>query len=184
MNIKARLNTASLNNAIEQIEQFKKQLQIKLESFVSELAEVGISIAEQNILVEENGQMVDRSNLVTFTKDVSPTATGATCIVVATPTPYTTTWKQSKNGKKVLTAQVNPLLMAEFGSGVHALEGWKGSFPSETAKKNVAHGAWAWYDEQGGKHISSGNVPTRPLYKAKQEMINQIREVATRVFGA
>jgi hypothetical protein len=183
MNIDARLNTRSINNAIEQIERFKKELQTKLAQFVSELAEVGIEIAKQNIRVEEDGVMVDRSGLVQFSKDVSTTVDGVQCIIVATPTPYVTHWKRSKEGKEVLSAEVNPLLMAEFGSGVNAIDGHAGTFPSETAKKNVAHGSWAWYDTQGGKHISTGNTPTRPLFKAKQEMENQIREIAQRVFS-
>ena len=182
MKINARLNTTSINNAIEQIEQFKKELQVKLELFVSELAEVGIEVAKRNILVEEDGQMIDRSNLVTFSKQVDATATGATCIIIATATPYVTSWKKSKAGKDVLTAQVNPLLMAEFGSGTFATGEWRGSFPSPTAKKNAERGAWAWYDVQGGKHHSVGNAPTRPLLKARQEMEQQILEVAERVF--
>lgn len=183
MRIEARLNTNDINNAIEQIDQFKKNLQAKLELFVTELAEIGIEVAKHNIIVEEDGQNIDRSGLVEFTKETNATDTGATCIVTALPTPYITQWKRSKEGKDVLTAQVNPLLMAEFGSGANAIEGHKGTFPSATAKKNVAHGTWVWYDVNGNKHYSSGNVPSRPLYKAKLEMENQIREVAQRVFG-
>lgn len=182
MKINARLKTSSINNAISEIERFKKELTSKLELFVSELAEVGIEVAKHNIFVEEDGQMIDRSNLVQFSKDVEASVTGATCIVIATPTPYTTSWKKSKDGKEVLTAQVNPLLMAEFGSGIYAGER-RGSFPSPTAEKNAKRGHWAWYDVQGGKHHSSGNVPSRPLLKAKEEMENQIRQVAESVFG-
>ena len=182
MRINARLRTSDINNAIEQIEQFKRALQLKLETFVSELAEVGIEIAKQNILVEEDGNIIDRSGYVQFSKEVSPSTTGATCIILATASPYVTSWKRSKKGKDILTAQVNPLLMAEFGSGANAIGDHKGTFPSETAKKNVAHGTWAWYDVQGNKHYSSGNTPSRPLYKAKIEMEEQIIEVAKRVF--
>lgn len=182
MVINARLNTRDINKAIKQIEQFEKDLRAKCELFMSELAEIGISVAKRNILVEENGNMIDRSGYVEFSKDVSPTVTGATCIIVPTPTPYITEWKRTKNGKKILKAEVNPLLMAEFGSGAFALDGRKGTFPSETAAANVAHGSWAWYDVGGTKHVSTGNVPSRPLFKAKQEMVDQIRAVAERVF--
>lgn len=183
MKIKAKLNTTDIKNAIEKIEEFKRELLAKLNDFVEQLSEIGIETAKQNILVEENGQMIDRSGLVEFSKETTITETGATCIVLAMPTPYITTWKRSKDGKKVLSAEVNPLLMAEFGSGTKAIDGHAGTFPSETAKKNVAHGSWAWYDEQGGKHVSIGNAPSRPLYKAKLEMENQIIEVAKRVFS-
>ena len=183
MKIHVGLNSKDISNAIRQIEQFKNDLLSKMELFCNELAEVGIEVAKQNIIVEEDGVPVDRSNLVTFSKELSPSVDGATCIVIPSVTPYVTKWKRSKNGKKVLTAEVNPLLMAEFGSGAKAIDGHRGTFPSETAKKNAAHGSWAWYDTKDIKHVTVGNAPSRPIYKAKLEMEQQIAEVAERVFN-
>lgn len=181
--INVKLSTSGINNAIKEIEKFKKDLNAKLERFVSLLADVGIEIAKHNILVEENGSIIDRSDHVEFTKDVNIAADGVKCIIVATASPYVTQWKKSKNGKNVLSAQVNPLLMAEFGSGANAIDGHAGTFPSATAKKNVSHGSWAWYDLDGNKHVTTGNVPSRPLFKAKEEMVNQILTIAKSVFG-
>ena len=179
--INIRLNSNDINGAISEIEKFKQEITSKLERFVSELADVGIEVAKQNIFVEEDGNMIDRSNLVTFTKELDANATGATCIIIATPTPYITQWKKSKEGKDVITASVNPLLMAEFGSGAYAIDGHRGTFPGQ---KNAFKDHWVWYDVQGVKHYSSGNTPTRPLFKAKLEMEQQIANIAMIVFGA
>lgn len=180
MKINASLNKRDITDAINKIKWYQSYLQWKMEQFVSELAEVGIEIAKQNILVEEDGVLKDRSNLVEFTKDVSGSVEGVTCIVTALPQPYTTYWKQSKNGKKMYSAQVNPLLMAEFGSGAKAIDGHRGTFP---AQRNAFRDHWVWYDLDGEKHYSSGSEPSRPLFKAKQEMEQQILTVAKRVFG-
>lgn len=182
-NISVKLNANDISKAINALEEYKERLQWKSEIFVERLADVGIKVAKQNILVEDNGVVVDRSGLVYFEKDVASSVDGATCIVVPYSNPYITVWKRSENGKELLTAEVDPLLMAEFGSGANAIDGHKGTFPSETAKDNVAHGAWAWFDEGGVKHVSTGNVPSRPIYNAKEEIVRQIQNIAKEVFS-
>lgn len=178
-----RVSLDGIDAAIKMLDDYIERLQWKCELFVQKLADVGINVAKQNILVEDDGVMVDRSDLVYFEKDVASSVDGAVCIVVPYSNPYISTWKKSKNGTDILSAEVDPLLMAEFGSGAHAIEGHRGTFPSATAQKNAAHGSWAWYDEGGVKHISTGNVPSRPIYKAKEEMLQQIENVAIEVFS-
>ena len=182
-NIRVKLSVDSIDNAISKLEDYKERLQWKAEIFVQRLADVGINVAKQNILVEDNGVIVDRSNLVYFEKNLASSIDGAVCIIVPFSTPYISTWKKSSNGDEVLSAEVDPLLMAEFGSGANAIDGHKGTFPSATAKENVAHGSWAWYDESGVKHISTGNTPSRPIYEAKEEIFKQIKLIATEVFS-
>ena len=69
--------------------------------------------------------------------------------------------------------------MAEFGSGAYAIGGAQGTFPNQ---KHAMHPPWYWTDMSGKMHRSYGNEPSRPLYKAKLEMEQQITEVAERVF--
>ena len=181
-NIRIKLNADSINNAIKELEDYKKRLQWKCEQFVDRLADVGIKYAKQHILVEDNGVIVDRSDLVYFEKELASNIDGAVCIVVPYSNPYLSAWKRSAESEEVLTAEVDPLLMAEFGSGAYAVDGHAGTFPSSTAKDNVAHGSWAWFDEGGVKHYSKGNTPSRPIYNAKEEIRQQIELVAAEVF--
>ena len=176
MKINVRLNSKDISTAINQVEQYKVDLMAKLELFVSELADIGIRVAQENIKVEYDGDILNFGNFVTFQKDVSTGSEEATCILIAEGQPYIKEWIGG-------SALVNPLLMAEFGSGNYAIDGWKGSFPSPTAKEHTEKPPWFWKDVDGNTHKSYGNEPSRPLYKATVEMENQIREVAERVFS-
>lgn len=172
MKINARLNSRSITEAINKIKWYQSDLQWKLEKFVSELAEVGIKVARENTFVEYDEQYINRGDLLEFSKDISVANNITTCTLYATAQTYTKEWKGGM-------AQVNPLLMAEFGSGAKAIEGHRGTFPNQ----HVAFlESWKWTDNSGVVHESSGSEPSRPLFKAKQEMERQILEVAERVF--
>ena len=174
MKINARLNTRDITDVIRQVERFKYSIERKLTDFVLELAEVGIQVARANTYVEYDEQYMNMGDLIEFTKDTVIEDTGVTCTLTAFGQVYTKEWK---NG----SAQVNPLLMAEFGSGAKAIDGHRGTFPNQ----HVAFlESWHWTDNSGQVHESSGSEPSRPMFKAKEEMERQIREVAERVFSA
>ena len=98
---------------------------------------------------------------------------GASSIIIPTSNSIFVEWATG-------SAVVDPLLMAEFGSGQFAVEGHRGTFPNQ--KHAFDPNGWYWRDLSGELHHSRGITPTRPLYKAKEEMTQQIREVAERVF--
>ena len=177
---KTKISLDGLDTVINALKDYEERLQWKCELLVQRLADVGINVAKQNILVEDNGLWIDRSNLVYFEKEYASSIDGATCIVVPFSSPYVSLWKKSKDGKEILSAEVDPLLMAEFGSGARAIEGHRGTFPNQ---KHAEEGAWAWYDQYGAKHVSSGGAPSRPILKAKEEIVQQIRLVAFEVFS-
>lgn len=174
MKLNARLNTRDISNLIKQVENFKYDLQRKLADFVLELAEVGITVAKANTYVEYDEQYINMGDMLEFSKETVIEDTGVTCVLTATGQVYTKEWKGG-------SAQVNPLLMAEFGSGAKAVDGHRGTFPNQ----HVAFlQSWKWTDNSGVTHESSGSEPSRPMLRAKEEMENQIREVAERVFSA
>lgn len=176
MIINARLSTKDITNAIERLERFKLELREKLGLFVSELAQIGIDVIQSNIKVEYDGEVRNFGDSVTFQKEVIGDTDAVTCILTVEGQPYLKEWLGG-------SAMVNPLLMAEFGSGDFAIDGHKGEFPSPSAKKHTDNPPWFWKDTSGKVHKSSGSEPSRPLYKAKLEMEQQIREVAERVFN-
>lgn len=179
ISIKSKVSLDGIDTIIKTLEDYKERLQWRCEIFVNRLAEVGITVAKDNILVEDNGLWINRSNLVYFEKDVASSVDGATCIIAPFSTPYISSWKKSKDGE-LLYAEVDPLLMAEFGSGAYAIDGHRGTFPNQ---KNADNPPWAWYDEYGVKHYSSGGVPSRPIYKAKEEILQQAQLIALEVFS-
>ena len=168
-----KVKTGDINVVFEHIETFKNQIQMKLERFVSELADVGISVIQDNIRVEYDGEVRNFGDAVLFQKDIQGDSETVTCILTAEGQPYLKEWLTGM-------AMVNPLLMAEFGSGAFAVGGAQGTFPNQTHAMNPP---WFWRDSSGKAHMSYGNEPSRPMFKAKEEMERQIREVAERVFN-
>ena len=173
MKFNARLNSHDIDKLIRQVEWYEGYMLGKVERFVSELADVGIEVAQANTYVEYDERYINMGDLIEFSKPISYDGKSIICTLTATGQVYTKEWQ---NG----SAQVNPLLMAEFGSGANAVDGHRGTFPNQ----HVAFlESWTWTDNSGQKHESRGSVPSRPMLKAKEEMIRQIQEVAQRVFA-
>ena len=174
--IVTNISTESLNKTIDELHQYAQRLTERCEQFVDELADIGIQTAKYylvNIVNDTNGEMVSYGDKVVFMKELTFDTEGATCIIIPDSTPYISEWKTG-------IALVDPLLMAEFGSGMYAIEGHRGTFPAQ--KHAFDPNGWYWRDMGGQLHHSYGIEPQRPLFKAKEEMRNQIHEVAVRVF--
>lgn len=173
--ITVHLNTQEIDGLEKYIIGYAKEIQRRGEIFVEELADIGITVAKQKLNGFPHGE------LVYFTKDISDTGTGVSCILYADASTYTTEWLVFENGAEVTkSAEVNPLLMAEFGSGSKAIEGHRGTFPNQ---KHAFAPFWHWKDTNNNWHTSSGTTPTRPLASAVEEMKQQIGDVAKRVFS-
>ena len=173
MRINARLNTRDITDTINKLKWYESYLRWKLEQFVSELADVGIRVARENTYVEYDERYINMGDLLEFSKQVTGSDNEVVCTLTVTGQLYTKEWA---NG----SAQVNPLLMAEFGSGAKAIDGHRGTFPNQ----HVAFlDSWEWTDNSGTKHESNGSEPSRPLFKAVEEMTRQISAIADKVFG-
>lgn len=170
------ISTRQLTRVIDELNQYAQRLSEQCAQFVDELAEIGITTARANLadLVEDNkGNTLAVSGNVFFEKEVDANAYGATSIIIPSSNSILVEWATG-------SAVVDPLLMAEFGSGEFAVEGHRGTFPNQ--KHAFDPNGWYWRDLGGVLHHSRGITPTRPLLKAKEEMIQQISEVAERVF--
>ena len=170
------ISTKQLNQTINELQEYAQRLASRCEQFVDELSDIGIEVARANLtpLVNDtDGHTLDLSSLVVFSKEVSIDHETATCIILPESHVFATEWETG-------SAVVDPLLMYEFGSGMYAVEGHRGTFPAQ--KHAFDPKGWFWKDLSGVTHRSFGIQPTRPLFKAKEEMSNQIHEVAARVF--
>lgn len=177
--ITVQLNEQSVQDAIDEIERYKESLVYKCTVLVSELQKIGIDTAVENV-----GKY---GTLIIFEEQIGvrQTATGAKCCIKAKDAMKIISEWMYKG--EVKTAEVSPLLMAEFGSGHYALDDanvpgvGQGTFPGQ--KHAFDPQGWWWVDPQGQKHHSKGQVPTLPMHKAIVEMREQIVEVARRVFA-
>ena len=165
------LDTNEIKDLVKTLNQLAKDLPSRCQMAVQVLADAGIKVASAN--------MGEYKGMVLFTKEVDVNETGCTCLMVATDTEHPVrTWVYKGEEK---SAEVSPILMAEFGSGWHSevlfdIDGvGQGTFPGQTHAFDPK--GWFWKDKEGKTHHSYGEAPTYPMYKASLEMVSKIQEV-------
>lgn len=179
--IRSGLSVQGIRDAQKALETYKVTLMDKIELFVKELAELGIRTAIQNI---GDGY----KKYITFEIQLSrPTPDRVRGILVASNTGLIESRWMTSSGVK--TADVSPILMAEFGAGTisgnadAAKYGMgTGTFPGQTHAQDPA--GW-WYQDADTMewHHSYGVRATMPVEKARDDMVQNIRRVARGVFG-
>lgn len=173
----------SIEKAIEKLEEYKRELHAKTEEFVSRLIEAGIDTAESNC-----GQY---AGMIVFKKHVFTFDDGVDGVLIATDgAKIVREWM--RNGS-VVSAEVSPLLMAEFGSGwlanvmssrdyrSNALGVGQGTFPGQTHAFDKD--GWWWKTPDGETHHSIGEAPTYPMYSALMAMLFEVDRIGKEVFG-
>ena len=175
--ISMSLSQKSIQNAIKELNQYKSDVLRKTQEYVSRLSELGIQTSKNNV-----GNF---GRYITFAKELEPNKYGCKAIVLATQTGTIVSRWQTKDGIK--SADVSPLLMAEFGSG-HRAENpmnvpgvGQGTFPDQTHAFD--EDGWYWRDLDGELHHSKGVTPSMPMYKAFVEMELSAIRIAREVFG-
>ena len=175
--IKISLSTSSIQSAINEIKRYKSDLQSKCELFVKELAQCGIQVAQTNV-----GSF---GKYITFTVNIEQNTYGCKAIMIATNTGIIKSEWKTKDGVK--SADISPLLMCEFGSGLkaenpkHIAGVGTGTFPNQTHAEDP--NGWWYMDLQGKWHHSFGITPKMPMYKASLEITSNIIKTARTVFG-
>ena len=173
--LQMRLETKSINSIIEQLKDYRDSLPIKNELFMERLLDAGIAVAYKH-----TGRY---TGYIAFEKEVDG-GTLCTGILTGVNTAPFISWWYYKGGKKVV--KVNPILMAEFGSGwlsevLFDVPGvGQGTFPDQT---HAYDEQWAWRDDKG-IHFSRGEAPYHPMYLAEMEMLDQISSIAREVFSS
>lgn len=152
----------------DEIERYQKWLKERIPVFVSELAKVGLEVAD----IKFHYAVYDGTNDVA----VKLEDRGSYC--------------------KAIVAVGNAVLFIEFGTGVHtwpdnhpeavALGMERGSY----GKGNGQHKAWVYKGDPGSmglpldseKVLTYGNPANMSMYQAKQEVQAQFESIARRVF--
>ena len=177
--IKANLSLSSIKQAQKQLLAYRKNMIAKCDKFVRVLANKGILVAEDNL--GEYGKYI------TFTVKTEPERYGVKGVMIASNTGIIQSeWKLADGSTR--EADVSPLLMAEFGSGLRAnnvrageFGMGTGTFPEQTHAEDPE--GWWYMDMNDEWHHSHGVRPTMPMGKAYAEILNQIGTVAKEVFG-
>lgn len=178
MKLEVKLNQKSINHAIGELKRYQASLAEKNETFVRRLLDEGIKVARANT----GGY----GRYISFSKE----GTGGIRTVgflIAEDRKIYVEWEVQNHEKK--TAEVSPLLMAEFGSAQFAevlfnISGvGQGTFPGQTHAYDDQWWYKEWKDDYTGKwRMGTGIKPTHPMYKADMEMIQQVERIAKEVF--
>lgn len=174
--ITMNLSEQSIRKAIKELEQYKQDINRKIEIFTEKLAQRGIKVAEQRINESPLGKKT-----VTLRTEVKNTDGVSRVVLVATGE-----IKQSKD-----YPPFNTLLAIEFGAGIHynpvpnpnadKFGLGVGSFPGQI---HAYEDYWFYWDEKQQKWLPTHGVEaTMPMYKASVEIIESVKDVAKEVFG-
>lgn len=176
--------------SVKGLRQLKKELrnyqQLTLSQCVSEflyeLSEEGIRVCKIN-----SGKYGAYLGYTKIIQDSKYTYKKTALLICKNEKPNIVTWYKH-NGTPV-TAEVNSLMMAEFGSGFNAKPGYQGTFPNQQwafGYKGKNH--WYYSHDLGpdGKATnwqkSDGEKPLEPLEKAAMQMRVDIDRIARNAF--
>lgn len=160
----------NLDDLIDYLEEYKNGLDEKARLISDRLADVGITVARQNVGGEYGSYLI-------FGKEFEDEE----CIFYATDSgDIHVTWDGSEG------YDISPLLLCEFGSGQYAdnpfsvpLPVGQGTMPNQTH----AFDPNGWYWRINGElHHSVGVPPDSPMYNASLEIMDKVVEVAREVF--
>ena len=175
------LSVSSINKLADDFEAYRNGLPDKCRKLVTKLSLLGIRTAQQNV-----GKF---GKYIVFSMGIRDGfQRGARCkgVLVATNNGIIRSEWLQKDGS-VSTADVSPLLMVEFGSGLRAdntrareFGMGTGTFPGQTHAEDP--GGWWYMDLDGKWHHSRGIEPSRPMFEAAKEMYNAIQRTASDVF--
>ena len=178
-NFKATLDVKSLNKLANDLQDYAQNiLTVKVENLVNILADKGISICYANV-----GQ--EYGSYIAFKKEVEVDGGKCTAYVIGEDTQKITRYWRKDGG--TASAEISPLLMAEFGSGFKAKNPLdvsgvgQGTFPNQKHAFDP-HGWW-WTDLQGVTHHSEGESPTYPMYSAVLGLVYEINDAIYQAFG-
>ena len=188
MNILVELNSASIDSAIARLERIKNASINRSKAIIDQLLRVGISTAQEN-----TGKYAGYIKFETVVEQAGGGFIGM--LIASDASKIISTWRR---GREIISAEVSPLLMAEFGSGHFAdvkdiwsdLAGYVGqgtfTYPDQIRNHAFDERGWKWCDLAGKWHETMGESPTYPMYSSWQEMkkaLDSIIESAVNYYG-
>lgn len=188
------LDTNQLYKTANEIREYAREFAEKVKAFTEACADHGIMIAQMH-----EG---DFTGYIAYSKRFEIEDNEYTVYIAASSSEILKTWYTSATGDNTKSASINPLLMAEFGSGFKALsEIPSGVTAGQGTLNTYGHAnqpyGWSWWtddasDQEGATMIkskggrwlfhSTGTPPSRPLHNAAQSLINDVEGIALSIF--
>ena len=161
--MKIRVNPfdkASIDAALKQVQEYKKDFLAKEEIFVKRLAEIGVSVATTGFALAD----YDGYNDVTVRLE----------------------WR---GNKAIVIAEGETVGFIEFGTGIKNPE-WDNSGMSYTPPKHGTYGkkhgarpkGWYFKPGEGAVQHTFGNVPAEAMRTARDVMIEKVAQIAREVW--
>lgn len=175
-------NPKSIEKTIKYFEEMRDSFPRKVEQLCTELADIGIRIA----IAQSGGS--ELASYVLFSKEIKSKSDDG-CEVIMFGRNITHVF-----GEGVNAAEINPILMMEYGSGWIGsptktigldvqIDVGKGTFPGQThVKEGMESVGWFYRDRNGILHRSFGEEAYYPMQNAYDYMQTQVDEVIARVF--
>ena len=166
-----------IQNAIKEIRTYQNDFNRKCEELCGRLTAEGIIIAQSYIGNIGFGKYVHLGT------EISPQQSGCKAILYMQDTTKIHSDWQTLEG--VRSADVSPMLMLEFGSGLKAenpagIAGvGTGTFPGG---KHGTKPGWYYMDLDGNWHYSTGISPKMPMYQTGKELRAKVKVIASEVF--
>lgn len=165
--ISISMSSKSIQNAIKEIEAYKRQFIDRNELFVRRLAELGIPVIDQNIAAAQGDSEKNHNTYIKVNSFGS--------------------YSEAK-----LVVEGSDLLYIEFGAGIR-YNGSAGTSPhpkgeefgytiGSYGKGQGKNDFWFYYADTGETVMSHGTEATMPVFRASQEIIQNIRRIAREVF--
>lgn len=167
--IRISLSEKSIQNAINEVRKYQRELIDKNELFVRRLAELGIPVIDQNIAAAQGDSDKSHNTYIKINSFGS--------------------YSEAK-----LVVEGSDLLYIEFGAGIR-YNGSAGTSPhpkgeefgytiGSYGKGQGKNDFWFYYADTGETVMSHGTEATMPVFRASQEIIQNIRRIAREVFGS
>lgn len=171
------LSQKEIENAIKELRQYQSDLNRKCEELCSRLTQEGIRIAQSHIGSSGFGKYIHLGS------EITPQQAGCKAILYMEDTTKIKSEWQTLEGVK--SADVSPMLMLEFGSGLKAenpknISGvGTGTFPGG---KHGNEPGWYYMDLEDNWHYSTGVSPKMPMYNTANELRTKVVTIAREVF--
>lgn len=169
--IKCSLSAESIRKAIQELEQYKKDLNRKIEIFTEKLAQRGVEVAKARV---ESYDAVFAGELMNSIHSEK---------------------KSSENGKVVfaIAASSSHAIFVEMGTGIIGQQhpypyklpdGVSWEYASGKTIRQLADGRYGWFYPLNGKWYFTEGMPSRPfMYETAMQLTGEVVKIAKEVFG-
>lgn len=171
------LSVREVQAAIKELKAYQNDLNRKCQLLCDKLCAEGIQVAQ--IHIGSSGF----EKYIHLGSEISSEKAGCRAILYMEDTTKIKSEWQTKEG--VRNAEISPVAMIEFGSGLKAenpanIPGvGTGTFPGG---KHGSEPGWYYMDLEGNWHYSTGVSPKMPMYYVGKELREKVVDVAKEVF--